>query len=299
MKQFKLLYLALFAIILVSCKSEEPELVDPNARFSYVANDLKVSFTNLSTNASSYEWDFGNGKTSTEKDPTITYAKEGAYHVQLKAIQGSRSHITEQEVKVSYNKPTAYFTYKIEHPLKVVLTNKSSDATSYEWEFGDGNITMKEDPIHRYDGIGVYRIRLTAKNGTKKDVYETNVTIEAPTKCIFTGFSVIKIPNNNYYYQFQLTDDYVVSKTTYVWSNWFLLSSANLPYLYNFTSPKQLDISKKYVTRIYKSANKTSGQASGKGDYSAVITSAELKKYPEILTWSENKLGVELYFQWE
>lgn len=298
MKQ-KLFLLACVAFVFYCCKVEEPKPALPNARFSFTANDLQVSFMNLSSNASSYEWNFGNGKTSSEKDPTITYAKEGTYTVRLTARKGDLSSKTEQEVTVSYKTPTANFSYKAEQPLKVVLTNQSSNATSYEWSFGDGQTSTEKNPTHRYRGIGVYRIKLKAINGTKIDEYEKNVTIEAPTICMYTGFRVTKIPNNNYYYQLQLTDDYTWSKTTYSWTDWVLLSSANLPYLYNFSSPKQLDFTKTYVARLYKSASKTSGQASGKGDYTCTITSASLNKYPEILTWSEANVGIEFNFQWK
>ena len=195
--------------------------------------------------------------------------------------------------------PTAKFDFQIQQPLKVAFSNKSTYATSYEWDFGDGKTSMESNPIHQYSGIGVYRVTLKAMNGMMKAYYEKNVTIEAPTKCIFTGFKVKKIPNNNYYYQLQLTDDYVFSKTTYIWSDWFLLSSANLPYQYNFNSPKQLDFTKTYVARMYKNANKTSGQASGKGDYTCTISSATLKKYPETVTWSGTNIGMEFYFQWK
>lgn len=297
MKQ-KFLFMAFVAALIIGCKKEEPE-INPQAKFSYTTDELKISFTNHSTNATSYEWDFGNGKTSQLVNPTITYEKEGTYHVSLKAWNNGKSHSTEQSVTVSYKKPKAQFTYKIEQPLKVVLTNTSSDATSYEWNFGDGTSSTIKNPIHTYKNFGVYKITLTAKNGTKTDTYQQTVTIEAPTVCYFSGFEVTKIPSNNVYYQIQLTDDYVLSKTTYVWTNWFLLSSANLPYTYMFNSPVQLNISNTYIARLYKRSSKPSGQADGKGDYSVSITSEQLKSYPEQLTWTTTNIGIKFYFQWK
>ena len=60
----------------------------PQAKFSYSTNGLEVSFKNQSTNAQSYVWNFGNGKTSTQKDPSITYSAEGTYSVSLTASNG-------------------------------------------------------------------------------------------------------------------------------------------------------------------------------------------------------------------
>lgn len=199
-------------------------------------------------------------------------------------------------------KPIAMFELKVQQPMKVVLTNESSYATQYRWDFGDGSSSTESNPVHRYEKLGVYRIRLTAYNDDGySDECEANATIETPTKCIFTGFGVTKIPYENNYYQLQLTDDYKAMKSTYTWTDWFLLSSANIPYTYNFSSPVQLDLSKTYVSRIYVSSTKPSGQASGKGNYWAKITPADLKSYPESITytWQEHNIGLEVNFLWK
>ena len=272
----------------------------PIAKFSYSRNNLDVKFNNQSTNADSFLWKFGNGESSTLKDLTITYKSEGTYSVSLTAKRGDLSDTYTQQISVSYSTPKASFTYKIAHPLKVVLTNTSNNASSYQWDFGDGTTSIEKNPTHKYKGIGVYKIKLTAKNGSKTDICETNVTIEAPTICYVTGFTVVQIPNNNYYYQVQLTDDYIMSKTTYFCTTWFLLSSANTPYLYTLSSAKQLNMSQDYVIRLYKRSTKQSNtQASGKGDYSASITSTKLKTYPETITWSETNIGMIISFSWK
>ena len=296
----RIFIMALLAIIVASCNTEEPEQpASPQADFSFTAEELTVSFQNKSVNAYSQEWDFGDGRTSTEKAPIITYAKEGTYLVRLKVSNKYKYNVCEKKITVSYKTPNANFTFKVEQPLKVVLTNTSSNATSYKWEFGDGQTSTVKNPTHRFDGIGVYRVKLTVKNATHTDVCEKNVTIEAPTICYFTGFKYNKIPYNNYYYQLQLTDDYTLSKTTYAWSSWHLISSANISEPYTFTNPVKIDISKKYVARVYASSSKKTGQASGKGDYYTTITSATLNKYPETITWSGTNIGMEFYFQWK
>lgn len=50
--------------------------------FLYTFNDKIVSFTSVET-ADSYAWDFGDGTTSTLKDPVKTYASYGTYTVTL------------------------------------------------------------------------------------------------------------------------------------------------------------------------------------------------------------------------
>ncbi|MBL7802843.1 MAG: S8 family serine peptidase [Saprospiraceae bacterium] len=58
----------------------------PAANFGASVDGLNVSFNNLSQNAASYLWDFGDGATSTEASPTHTYAGGGAYNVKMQAI---------------------------------------------------------------------------------------------------------------------------------------------------------------------------------------------------------------------
>lgn len=55
----------------------------PNTDFSYNINNLTVNFNNLTTEANSYYWDFGDGNQSTTTNPTHTYANSGNYQVKL------------------------------------------------------------------------------------------------------------------------------------------------------------------------------------------------------------------------
>ena len=75
---------AILLITFVSCEKEAEPAPDPVASFQYEISDdnyLEVSFTSFSQNAVSYSWNFGDGATSTEKDPTHIYAEEGTYQV--------------------------------------------------------------------------------------------------------------------------------------------------------------------------------------------------------------------------
>lgn len=78
---------AIFSMVIVSCK-KDPVAKDPIASFQYEAstdNYLEVTFTNYSQNATTYSWDFGDGESSTEKNPVHTFAGDGTYTVVLTA----------------------------------------------------------------------------------------------------------------------------------------------------------------------------------------------------------------------
>jgi len=79
------------------CKSPYIEIragvysTSPKASFNYKDSGIYVSFTNSSTNNFINMWDFGDGTTSTEQNPTHKYAKGGTYTVKLKTINGCGS----------------------------------------------------------------------------------------------------------------------------------------------------------------------------------------------------------------
>jgi len=74
----------------------------PQALFSAEKQDghapATVTFSNSSTKAETYLWDFGDGKTSNDVSPSHRYVLSGKYNVTLKAIKGNKQHMTAQEI---------------------------------------------------------------------------------------------------------------------------------------------------------------------------------------------------------
>ncbi|MCB9284562.1 MAG: PKD domain-containing protein [Lewinellaceae bacterium] len=60
---------------------------------------------------------------------------------------------------------------------EVTCTNKSYDATSYSWDFGDGATSNADNPTHTYSSSGVFTITLTATRGTVSATATKDVTI--------------------------------------------------------------------------------------------------------------------------
>lgn len=95
MKKF-FLFASLVAVVALLATSCKPK-VEVKARFSYEQDGLTVKFINASKEATSYAWEFGDGETSTEKDPTHTYAALGSYNVKLTAkADGGEDSYTEE-----------------------------------------------------------------------------------------------------------------------------------------------------------------------------------------------------------
>lgn len=95
-----LIMIGLFAVtVMVSCKDDDP-IEDPIASFQYAINEdnfLQVAFTNFSLNAEIYAWNFGDGNTSAEMNPTHTYADVGIYTVNLTATNSAGAFATFSE----------------------------------------------------------------------------------------------------------------------------------------------------------------------------------------------------------
>lgn len=81
----KTLFVALAATVALFATSCKPKGDAPKASFSYEVEDLTVTFTNISKDATTYAWEFGDGETSTEANPIHTYAENGSYTVTLTA----------------------------------------------------------------------------------------------------------------------------------------------------------------------------------------------------------------------
>ena len=80
-----ILGITLAMLISVSCKKDDTSS-GTKAVFSYVADGFKVNFTNFSTGATSYAWDFGDGSdSSTLKGPTHVFPAKGQFLVKLTA----------------------------------------------------------------------------------------------------------------------------------------------------------------------------------------------------------------------
>jgi len=69
-------------------------------------------------------------------------------------------------------------------PVDVKFTNSSTNAESYKWDFGDGNISTEKDPTHRYLLSGNYTVTLTAIKGGKLIASSQEIKINAPKECL-------------------------------------------------------------------------------------------------------------------
>ncbi|MCB0683229.1 MAG: PKD domain-containing protein, partial [Saprospiraceae bacterium] len=119
-----------------------------------------------SENVTGWEWSFpgGDPATSTDPNPIVTYNAAGVYDVTLVVSNAAGSNeLTQMGFVVVGDVPAAGFTSMVTD-LTVDLTNMSTDADSYLWDFGDGETSTESDPSHTYTEDGTYLVSLTATN---------------------------------------------------------------------------------------------------------------------------------------
>lgn len=98
--------LLLGAAVMCSCGGGDDSAPKPTAAFDYEADGLEVTFTNKSTNATSFSWDFGDGETSTDQNPVHTYDAYGVYTVKLSATgDGGTATSLPDELTIAKSSP--------------------------------------------------------------------------------------------------------------------------------------------------------------------------------------------------
>jgi PKD repeat protein len=150
----------------------------PTASFTATTSGLTATVANSSSGGATYSWNFGDSQTSSSQTPPAhTYASDGNYTITLIVTSSAGCKDTAtQNVTVGCPLPTADFS-AVPSGLDVMTDNSSVGATSYFWDFGDGDTSSAASPSHIYDSSGTYTITLVATNSCGSDTTTEDVTV--------------------------------------------------------------------------------------------------------------------------
>ena len=132
-----------------------------------------VNFQDLSTGPVGWQWNFGDGGTSTQQNPSHTYSSYGNFNVTL--IVTNASGCTDTILKPQFVKiaraqisiPALPARGCIPYTLNPVANITALDAvTSYFWDFGDGGTSNSATPSHTYIAQGTYTVKLFITTST-------------------------------------------------------------------------------------------------------------------------------------
>ncbi|RYD83460.1 MAG: PKD domain-containing protein [Sphingobacteriales bacterium] len=121
-------------------------------------------FSNSSKNNTSNFWDFGDGYSSTEREPSHTYTTSGTYTIKLLVANdfGCKEVLEKKVSVVAPAKPKAAFTVNAQtscdKSFAFNFTSTDANASQWFWDFGDGKIASVKNPSHKYNKAGAYKI---------------------------------------------------------------------------------------------------------------------------------------------
>ena len=128
---------------------------------------LTVNFTNQSANGVLYNWNFGDGATSTSANPSHTYTTNGNFDVTLIVTNSvgctdtlkRTGYVNIRPPQVAINNLPIRSCSPLTHTFTTTI-NSIDPVIGYLWDFGDGTFSTLASPTHTFP-VGVYNIRLT------------------------------------------------------------------------------------------------------------------------------------------
>ena len=169
------------------------------ANFSVAVYADSISLNDLSTNNSIVRYDFGDGFTTSERNPTHIYNLNGTYSICQTVIDSANNCESTKCKDVSIVLPKicqANFEFNISQD-SLFISNKAKNYSQLEYSFGDGNSTTEANPLHIFTRSGTYQICQTIFN-ERSTCLKTNcqtVTVIVPPKCQ-AGFNYTTIEDS-------------------------------------------------------------------------------------------------------
>ena len=179
------------------------DVIPPVAEFAASVtgglSPLDVDFTDQSSGGvpTTWLWTFGDGTSSTVKDPRHQYTTSGFYSVSLAVSNayGSDTLTKTNYIAVDFIPPVAGFSgtpTSAPSPFVVTFTDESTAgvATSWSWTFGDGGSSTAQHPTHTYTVSGTYSVRLIVSNAYGSDtLWRTDYIEVLPGPPILSNFA--------------------------------------------------------------------------------------------------------------
>lgn len=136
----------------------------------------------------SWYWEFGDGTTSTAKDPVHIYTTPGKYTVRLTVgfdycrtltLVKDNYLLVGHCVQASFATPDTLCAR-----YEASFSSTSVHATAYQWSFGDGTTSTEQNPVHLYEQEGQYIVTLKVSNAVSKAVISDTITVR-PCEALF------------------------------------------------------------------------------------------------------------------
>lgn len=141
----------------------------PNANIqpAYGCPPLLINFNDNTLGAISWLWDFGDGNISNSQNISHTYTLFGQHDIKLIVSDGICTDSTLFTNIINVTAPEVNFSISDTIPClggDVRFVNNTIEYPGlnyqYEWDFGDGTTDTVENPVHTFNSLGLFTIRL-------------------------------------------------------------------------------------------------------------------------------------------
>jgi gliding motility-associated-like protein len=247
-----------------------------------------IKFTDTSTGATTWNWDFGNNNTSTIQNPSVNYVLPGVYTVTLTINKGQASqHSSSKSITINPSplvnpvpnillgcEPytgtyTADARSQVVAPFSIGMSNvggiTGASITSYSWDFaGAGNLPVvtQASPVLNLSNVpaGSYSFLLTVTdaNGCQSSVYYSDAIII--TSKPVADFTISKVDDCspgvvNFTNKSTLSNGNI---STYAWdvNNDGVIEGTTKDFSYTFTTPGTYDVALTVVSEKGCSSDK-------------------------------------------
>ncbi|GIV32628.1 MAG: hypothetical protein KatS3mg031_0163 [Chitinophagales bacterium] len=132
----------------------------------HVCLGTAIQFFDSTNIAEEWLWDFGDGNTATDPNPTYTYSDTGSFNVTLIAFHHGCTDTLTRYDYVSIAPPSAgmEFIFNCENPYEVTIRDNSLGPNEWRWDFGDGDTSTLPDNVHTYASTGIYTVSLFVRD---------------------------------------------------------------------------------------------------------------------------------------
>lgn len=132
-----------------------------------VCHDSAARFTDASVSTwggvNQWSWNFGDGNSSTQRNPSHSYTTPGSYPVTLISANSMGCMDTVSKSITVHPVPAAGFSFGatcVRSPV-IFANNSTGNISTTQWDFGNGATSNQQQPIYTYNTTGNYTVRLT------------------------------------------------------------------------------------------------------------------------------------------
>lgn len=161
--------------------------------------------------ASAWLWNFGNGATSTIKNPIYQYSDTGYFDITLIAWNRGCSDTVKFTKYIHISPPVAKYLVlnNCANPYRKVFTDQSQGADKWYWDFGDGSTSTIKSPVHIYTSEGTFNTSLRVVNsasGCEYTAFKTIQVIDVSSQFIASDTTICKGTAINFTTNLSLSD---------------------------------------------------------------------------------------------